>query len=84
MMWHVIYAEPGRLPQSRAARSRDTAIHSACELLVKGCDVRRILEPDGRFIERAEIDGHYDEGRFPGLRLVASQRTAGLAIPLAP
>lgn len=68
-MWHVVFAEPGRLPQSRAARSRDAAIHVACELLAESVDVRRILEPNGLSIERAELDGHFDEGRFPGLRL---------------
>ena len=66
-MWHVVFAEPGRLPQSRAARSRDAAIHVACELLAQSYDVRRVLEPNGTSIERAELDGHYDEGRFPGL-----------------
>jgi hypothetical protein len=30
--------------------------------------VRRILEPNGATIERMELDAHYDEGRFPGLR----------------
>jgi hypothetical protein len=68
MMWHVVFAEPGRLPQSRAARSRDHAIHVACELLSQCFDVRRILEPDGRSIERSELNEHYDQGRFPGLR----------------
>jgi hypothetical protein len=68
-MWHVVFADPGRLPSSRAARSRDSAIHVACQLLARGCDVRRILEPHGRSIERAELDEHYDEGRFPGLRI---------------
>ena len=66
-MWHVVFAEPGRLPQSRAARSRDAAIHVACELLAQSYDVRRFLEPNSTSIERAELDGHYDEGRFPGL-----------------
>ena len=66
-MWHVVFAEPGRPPQSRAARSRDAAIHVACELLAQSYDVRRVLEPNGTSIERAELDGHYDEGRFPGL-----------------
>ena len=42
MMWHVVFAEPGRLPQARAARSRDNAIHLACELLSQCFDVRRI------------------------------------------
>jgi hypothetical protein len=67
-MWHVVFTEHGGLPQSRAARSRDTAIHVACELLDQSYDVRRIIEPYGSFIERAELDAHYDEGRFPGLR----------------
>jgi hypothetical protein len=67
-MWHVVFAEHGRLPQSRAARSRDHAIQVACELLSQSLDVRRILEPNGRSIERAELNEHYDYGRFPGLR----------------
>ena len=69
MMWHVVFAEPGKLPRSRAARSRDGAILAACELLAEGNDVRRIIEPSGSFIERAELDEHYDGGRFPGLRI---------------
>jgi hypothetical protein len=28
----------------------------------------RILEPNGRSIERAELNEHYDQGKFPGLR----------------
>ena len=68
-MWHVVFAEFGRLPQSRAARSRDAAIKAACELLAHSYDVRRILEPNGMSIERAELDEHYDQGRFPGLRM---------------
>ena len=71
MMWHVVYAEPGRLPQSRAAKSRESAIQAACELLAQSCDVRRIIEPNGAFIERQELDAHYDEGHFPGLRRLA-------------
>ena len=58
MMWHVVFAEQGRLPQSRAARSRDHAIQVACELLSQSFDVRRILEPSGRSIERAELNEH--------------------------
>jgi hypothetical protein len=69
MIWHVVFAEPDRLPRSRAARSRDAAIHAACELLAEGNDVRRIVEPSGVFIERAELDEHHDGGRFPGLRI---------------
>ena len=81
-MWHVVYAEPGRLPQSRAARSRDAAIQVACEFLSQSYDVRRIIEPNGAFIERAELDAHYDEGRFPGLRRYsASQVAKVLSIP---
>ena len=56
MMWHVVFAEQGRLPQSRAARSRDHAIQVACELLSQSFDVRRILEPNGRSIERPALD----------------------------
>ena len=71
-MWHVVYAECGGLPKSRAARSRDAAIRTACELLSQACDVRRVIEPNGSFIERAELDEHFDSGRFPGLRQHAS------------
>ena len=49
-------------------KSRDSAIQIACELLHQSYDVRRIIEPYGSFIDRAELDAHYDEGRFPGLR----------------
>jgi hypothetical protein len=66
-MWHVVFAEAGQFPRSYAARSRDTAIQTACELLAEDCDVRRILDPNGGSIERAELDEHYDAGRFPGL-----------------
>ena len=83
-MWHVVFAEPGRLPQSRAARSRDAAIHIACELLAQSCDVRRILEPNGMSIERAELDGHYDEGRFPGLTPRKSRNRLALDMPQPP
>lgn len=79
MMWHVVFAEHGGLPQSRAVRSRDAAIHAACELLDRSFDVRRVIEPCGRFIDRAELEEHYDGGRFPGLRAQAE-----LAIPLPP
>ena len=71
MLWHVVFAEPGQLPRSRAVRSRDAAIHAACELLAADWDVRRILEPNGSTIERTELDAHYDDGRFPGLRRLA-------------
>jgi len=81
MMWHVVFAEVGGLPQSRAARSRDSAIHVACELLHKSCDVRRIIEPNGSFIERAELDEHYDNGHFPGLRLLGLPRTLATVQP---
>lgn len=81
MMWHVVFAEDGRLPQSRAARSRDSAIHAACELLHQSCDVRRIIEPNGSFIERAELDEHYDNGHFPGLRIAELPRTLASVQP---
>jgi len=83
-VWHVVFAEPGQLPKSRAARSRDAAIHAACELLAAGCDVRRVIEPHGSSIERTELDAHYDEGRFPGLRLMHIQKLPGPAITLRP
>jgi hypothetical protein len=79
MMWHVVFAETGGLPQSRAVKSRDAAIQVACELLDRSNDVRRVIEPNGRFIDRAELERHYDGGRFPGLRAQAE-----LAIPLPP
>jgi hypothetical protein len=72
MMWHVVFADRDGRVVSRAARSRDSAIHVACELLSQSCDVRRILEPNGFSIERLELDEHFDEGRFPGLRRHAS------------
>lgn len=81
MIWHVVFAEPGQLPQSRGARSRDAAIRAACELRAEGCDVRRVIEPGGSFIDRAELDQHYDEGRFPGLRHACAPREMGLTIP---
>ena len=68
MIWHVVFADGDRPVQSRAARSRDSAIQVACELLNRSCDVRRIVEPHGAFIERPELDLHFDGGRFPGLR----------------
>jgi hypothetical protein len=82
MMWHVVFAEPGQLPRSRAARSRDAAIHAAYELLAAGCDVRRVIEPSGSFIERAELDEHYDEGHFPGL--IRAAHNPELTTPLRP
>ena len=78
MMWHVVFAEPGGLPQSRAARSRDSAIHAACELLHRAYEVRRVIEPNGSFIERAELDEHYDNGHFPGLRISKTATSVGL------
>ena len=80
MMWHVVFADPNGRVQSRAAKSRDSAIHIACELLDQTLDVRRILEPNGRSIERPELDKHFDEGRFPGLRRHASSTGSQEAI----
>ena len=80
MMWHVVFAEHGRLPQSRAARSRDHANQVACELLNQSLDVRRILEPNGRSIEPAELYEHYDHGRFPGLRRLDFAREMALLV----
>lgn len=39
-----------------------------CELLQQSRAVRRVLGPGGVTIEAAELDVHFDEGRFPGLR----------------
>jgi hypothetical protein len=33
MMWHIVFAEPGRLPQSRAAKSHDHAIQRRASFL---------------------------------------------------
>jgi hypothetical protein len=71
MIWHVIYEDRDGRVQSRAARSRDLAIHMACELLQQSNEVRRAIGPDGSIIERTELEAHYDEGRFPGLRRTA-------------
>jgi hypothetical protein len=68
MIWHVIHEDGDGRVQSRAARSRDLAIHMACELLRQSYEVRRAIGPNGSVIERAELEAHYDEGRFPGLR----------------
>jgi hypothetical protein len=68
MIWHVIFEDHDGRVQSRAARSRDLAIHMACELMQQSYEVRRAIGPDGSMIERAELEAHYDEGRFPGLR----------------
>jgi hypothetical protein len=65
-------------------RSRDAAIHVACELLAQCYDVRRILEPNGKSIERAEIDGHYDEGRFPGLHPRKQRNPLAIDMPQPP
>ena len=65
MMWHVVFAEQGGLPKSRAMKSREAAIQAACELLAKSSDFRRIIEPGGTFIDRAELDEHYDGGPSP-------------------
>jgi hypothetical protein len=71
MIWHVIHKDRDGRVQSRAARSRDLAIHTACELLQQSYEVRRVIEPNGSVIDRAELEAHYDEGRFPGLRRAA-------------
>jgi hypothetical protein len=67
-IWHLIYEDKDDGVQSSAARSRDLAIRTACKLLQQSYEVRRVIGPDGAVIERAELEAHYDEGRFPGLR----------------
>ena len=71
MVWHVIQEDRDGRVQSRAARSRDLAIHVACELLQQSNEVRWVIGPNGSVIERAELEAHFDEGRFPGLRRAA-------------
>jgi hypothetical protein len=73
MIWHVIYEDRDGRVQSRAARSRDLAIHMACELLQLLYEVRRVIGPDGSMIDgdRMELEAHYDEARFLGLRRTA-------------
>jgi len=82
MMWHVVFAECDGRVLSRAARSRDSAIQVACELLSQAYDVRRILEPNGISIERPELDEHFDEGRFPGLRRDTSSAGRASRMPI--
>ena len=71
MIWHVIYEDRDGRVKSRAARSRDLAVDMACELLQQSYEVRRAIGPNGSVIERVELEAHYDEGRFPGLRRAA-------------
>jgi hypothetical protein len=54
----LIYEDRDGRVQSRAARSRDLAIHMACELLQQSCEVRRAIGPDGSVIERVELEAH--------------------------
>jgi hypothetical protein len=56
------------------------AIHAACEFLSQGNDVRRVIEPGGSFIERAELEQHYDGGRFPGLRIPPTSTSSSIRI----
>jgi hypothetical protein len=76
MIWHVIFRERHGQVCSRAASSRDLAIHMACELLQQSHVVIRAIGPNGTIIERDELDAHYDEGRFLGLRRSSAATTA--------
>ncbi len=67
-MWHVIFEERDGRVVSRVARTRDLAIQTACELMKLRHVVRRAIGPSGITIEQAELDEHYDDGHFPGLR----------------
>ena len=67
-MWHVIFEERDGEVQSRVARSRDLAIQMACELLHTSHQVRRAIGPQGAVMEKDELEAHYDNGHFPGLR----------------
>jgi hypothetical protein len=50
MIWHVIHEDSDGRVQFRAARSRDLAIHMACELLRESHEVRRVIGPNGSVI----------------------------------
>jgi hypothetical protein len=63
-VWHVVFAQPGALAQSRAARSQDDAIRTACELHDQSFEVRRIIRPDGTFIERCELDARFEDSGY--------------------
>jgi len=39
-----------------------------CELLQRSYEGSPAIEPDGAVIDGAELEAHYDEGRFPGHR----------------
>jgi hypothetical protein len=43
--------------------------------------VWRVIEPNGLFIERPELDEHFDEGRFPGLRRRVSSNVSEASQP---
>ena len=75
MIWHVIYEGMDGRVQSRAARSRVLSILMACELMEQSHEVRRVIGPEGSIIERAELEAHYDQGRFPGLRRATHRST---------
>jgi hypothetical protein len=44
--------------------------------------VRHVIESSESFIERAELDEHYDEGHFPGF--IRTAHSPEMAIPLPP
>jgi hypothetical protein len=44
MMWHVVFAEQGGLPKSRAVKSREAAIQAACELLAKSPQAGALMQ----------------------------------------
>lgn len=73
MIWHVIYSDQTGRVQSRAARSRDLAVHTACELLSQSLEVRRVIGPDGSTIEHDELEAHYDDAPSCNKRSVALQ-----------
>ena len=47
-------AQVARSPITRCSYS------DGVELLCQACDVRRVIEPNGAFIERPELDEHFD------------------------
>ena len=62
--------------QSVASAMRLVFMRQDTELLQQSHEVLRAIGPDGTRIERDELDAHYDEGRFPGLRRSSAEITA--------
>ena len=63
-MWHVF----SRSMVDCLSRARQSRANPLSRLPASCAPILRrsqMIEPYGSFIERAELDAHYDEGRFP-------------------